>query len=319
MQRLLFLLLALALGACSNHSGAPGPVMEDEGIVFETNAEFNGPRLRVFLTLEDGREVSVNTHDDAISGVAEPSPIPGHHATSWTLSKEVPEGTSLVYALASWNPDNPQDYLMAGWWAEFNGEHPPNLTYQNLEEYSILDGPEFHSEAPAGLLVSGSASYEGPAGGEYYYVPSTTMEPQPFVVDGWEAMASLNADFEAGTISGCVGCTGDFVVRTALVPASRGDVHLDISDFEMHLEAHPYDGKPDFDGGAVQIHHPARQITPTEGSWGGSFSRTPDGDGKPRLVAGFAYGDFEENDGSFGGFFGSFLGLSEAVRDPDPE
>ena len=319
MQRLFFLLLALTLGACSHHSGDPGPVVEEGGINFVTNAEFDGSRFRVFLTLQDGREVSVNTDENTISGAPESSPVPGHQAHSWILSKEVPEGTSLVYALLSWDPDNPQDYLMAGWWAEFNGEHRPNLTYQNLEEYSILDGPEFHAETPPELPVDGSASYVGPAGGTYWYVPGATLEQQYYVFDGWEASVSLSADFETGTVSGCIGCTGDFVVRSALVPASRGNVHFDISDFEVHLEAHPYDGKMEFDGGAVQVHHPTRQITHAEGSWGGTFSSMPDSDGNPRLVGGFASGNFEENDDSYGNFFGSFMGLSQTFLEHDSE
>ena len=68
----------------------------------------------MFLNLSDGRPVSVNTEDDAVGTAAEPSPIPGHEARNWSFVKEEPEGTSIVYAVASWDGDDPADYLMAG-------------------------------------------------------------------------------------------------------------------------------------------------------------------------------------------------------------
>ena len=112
---LLGIVLVLAVSGCTR-----SPVDDDEdGIDFGRNTEFAGPALRVFLTLEDGREVSVNTADDAVDSRAAATPIPGHRARDWTFIKEVEEGTSIAYALVSWDGDDPADYLMAGWWAEF--------------------------------------------------------------------------------------------------------------------------------------------------------------------------------------------------------
>ena len=78
------------------------------------NTEFAGPRL---LTLEDASEVSVNTTDDAVETRPSVTPIPGHQAQNWTFIKDVEDGTSVAYALVSWDADEPADYLMAGWWA----------------------------------------------------------------------------------------------------------------------------------------------------------------------------------------------------------
>ena len=309
------ILAALALGACA--SGTDPEMAEDDGgIVFERNSEFQGPRLRVFLKLKDGRPVSVDTDEDAVATEAQPSPIPGHRARNWSFVKEEPEGTSLVHAVVSWDGDDPADYLMAGWWAYFDGQSPPELTFANLEEYAIVDGPELDPGAPPDLPAEGTASYAGPAGGVYFHVPGATAEQSHFVLDGWEATVTLEADFGAGTVSGCVGCLGDFVTRPAVVPASRGDVVADISDYELHFAPRPYGADGTFDGGAAEVRHPTRQIVRSQGSWGGSFSGKADADGNPRLIAGFGGAGYEEEDGTFGSFFGSFVGMTETFREP---
>ena len=68
----------------------------------------------MFLALEDGTGVSVNTADDAV--VTEPgtTPIPGHQARDWTFVKDADIGTSIAYGLVNWDPKDPADYLMAG-------------------------------------------------------------------------------------------------------------------------------------------------------------------------------------------------------------
>ena len=74
MRAALFLcaILALALGGCARDRMA-----EDDGrIDYERNSEFRGPHLRVFLTLEDGRRVSVDTADDAVNTRPARTPIP---------------------------------------------------------------------------------------------------------------------------------------------------------------------------------------------------------------------------------------------------
>ena len=68
---------ALTTVACARRDDPPPPA--DEGSIrFERNSEFSGPRLRVFLTLDDGTDVSVNTVDDAVATRTAGTPIPGH-------------------------------------------------------------------------------------------------------------------------------------------------------------------------------------------------------------------------------------------------
>ena len=291
-------------------AGCQTSAPEEEPIQFERNSQFSTQYLRVYLNLQDGRPLSMNTLDDVTSAESFETPIPGHRGQSWRFLKDEKHGTSLANAVVSWDPDDPADYLMAGWWAYYPDQHPPDLDPLDTEEYAIIDGPEIDPAHPPEVPVSGTASYAGRAGGVYTYVPGATIEERHFVFDGWEGLATLSADFGNGTVSGCLGCAGDLTARPAVAPASRGDVQHDISDYELHLLDQPF-GTGDFQGGGTEVRHPTRDISFSEGFWGGIFSNKPDAAGNPRLVAGFGGGYFEEADGSLGRLFGSFVGLSE--------
>ncbi len=308
MRILVFLLMAGLLAGCQ--TSAP----EEEGIRFERNSQFSTQYLRVYLNLKDGHPLTVNTLDDMDSTESFDTPIPGHRAQAWRFLKDEKHGTSLAYAAVSWDPDDPADYLMAGWWAYYPDQHPPDLDPLDTEEYSIIDGPEFDSDDLSEWPVSGTASYAGLAGGVYGYVPGATIEERHFVFDGWEGLATLSADFGEGTVNGCIGCVGDLTVRSAVAPASRGDVQHDISDYELHLFEQPF-GTGDFDGGPAEVRHPIREVTFSKGRWGGSLSKKLDAAGNPRLIVGFGAGYFEEADGSLGELFGSFVVLSEDFRE----
>ncbi len=308
MRFLVFLLAGALLSGCQGNAPA------DDGISFERNSQFSTRYLRVYLNLQDGRPLTVNTLDDVDSTEAFTTPIPGHRGQAWRFLKDEKHGTSLAYAAVSWDPGDPADYLMAGWWAYYPDQHPPDLDPLDTEEYSIVDGPEIDPAHPPEMPVSGTASYVGLAGGVYTYVPSATIGERHFVFDGMEGLATVTADFGKGTVSGCIGCAGDLTARPAVAPASRGDVRHDISDYELHLLEQPF-GAGTFDAGAAEVRHPTRDVTFSEGHWGGGFSNKPDATGNPRLVTGFGAAYFEESDGSLGRLFGSFVGLSEDFLD----
>ena len=103
---LLVLVLGFVASSCARRSDSPPSIpdgAEEDAIHFERNSEFTGPRLRVFVTLEDGSEVSVNTAEDAVDTRPGTTPIPGHQAQDWTFVKDTDDGTSVVYALVSWD------------------------------------------------------------------------------------------------------------------------------------------------------------------------------------------------------------------------
>jgi hypothetical protein len=320
---LLAVITLLTASACARIGGSPPPPDQD-GISFERNSEFSGPSLRVFVQLDDGSEASVNTADDAIATRPGSTPIPGHRARDWTFVKDVQRGTSVVYALVSWDPDNPADYLMAGWWAQFPGQHLPELSFRDSVQYAIVDGPETDPAAPPELPLEGEATYTGQAGGLYTYVAGSDWgeDEGAYVIDEYEGVITITADFADATMSACIGCSGDLVTRRAHFGIFLGDELRDLQgiagDYEMHFGETVFNPDGTFEYDDVTVRHPERTITQSEGYWGGTLSNIPDEAGHPRLVAGFSGVDFEESDGSVGEFGGTFVALSETSRASAP-
>ena len=291
---------------------------EDEGSIRHVrNTEFSGPYLRVFLTLDDGTDLSVNSTDDAIETMADETLIPGHEARNWTFLQENEDGTAVVYALVSWDSADPADYLMAGWWAQFHDQDPSAISFENSTQYAIVDGPEIDPDFPPDVPASGQATYAGQAGGLYGYIPGSDFGENAgaHVLDEWEGRMTLTADFTDGTLSGCIGCDGDLVTRRAHFGVFLGDDVLDVRSvaegYELHLDAASIDEAGNFELDSVQVMHPDREVTYSEGYWGGGLSNLPDAAGNPRLVTGFVGAGFNEADGTTGQFGGAFVTLSD--------
>ncbi len=309
MLRAAMLGSAIGLGAC----GGPDP-MSGEPIDFERNSTFEEGVLTVFLDLQDGRRVSVNTADDAIATAPLDTPLPDHTGRSWTFLKETENGTSIAYSAFTWDDNDPLDYLMAGWWAEFPDQHPPTLFLAQSERYTIVDGPEIDPASPPDLPLQGQATYAGPAGGLYAY----GSEETGYVIDEYEGIATLTAYFGVRTIGGCIGCVGDLITRRAHFSVFLGkeivDLEATATDYELHLGEVRFDAVyGTFDGGAITVTHPDRTVVASDGYWGGSLSSKPDQLGNPRLVAGFTSVDFAEEDGSEGAFAGTFVAPSSTL------
>ena len=313
--------LALTTSACTNRAGQQDSA-DDEGISFERNSEFQGPHLRVFLTLKDGTEVSVSTTDDAVQTRPAETPIPGHQARDWTFVKDTGNGTAVAYALASWDGNAPADYLMAGWWAQFPGQELPDLSFADSEQYAIVDGPEIDQARPPELPLAGRATYIGPAGGLYWYDPGSDWgsDEGTYVLEEYEGTITLEADFGRSMIGGCIGCVGDLATRRAHFGVFLGsevrDLQAIAAGYELHLGETALNPDGTFEASDVTVRHPDRTVTGSAGDWGGSVSNLPDRSGNPRLAAGFSSASFEESDGSEGGFFGTFVGLSEDFGTP---
>ena len=274
----------------------------------------------MFLTLEDGTEVSVNTTDDAVDTRPAATPVPGHQARTWTFVKDADIGTSVAYGLVSWDGDDPSEYLMAGWWAQFPGQHLPELSFRDSVQYALVDGPEFDPAAPRELPLAGRATYVGQAGGLYTYLAGSDWgeDEGAYVIDEYEGAIAMTADFADGAVSGCIGCEGDLVTRRAHFGIFLGDDVRDVravaADYELHFGATPFNPDGTFQHTDVTVKHPERTVTHSEGHWGGTLSNVPDRDGNPRLVGGFSDATFEESDGSAGVLSGTFIALSETFR-----
>ena len=322
MRHLIAILVAALLaGGCSR--GDRVTASEDDGpITWVRNSDFTGPRMEVVIELEDGRRATVNSLDDAVDTRPAATPMPGHQARDWTFLRETEHGTSIVFAVTSWDPANPADYIMAGWWAEFPGQHPPHLDVNQAARYGIVDGPEIDTRYPPDLPVDGQATYVGQTGGLYRYLPPGGGA-EDILTEEYQGTVTLSADFAGGTLHGCIGCVGDLVSRREhfnyfLGDERRFDAGPFIADFEIHLGAAPLKQNGTFGSYDVTVTHPGmRGNGESAGFWGGSMSGTADADGNPRLAAGFTIGRYEDDGGRRGSFVGSFLALSERFRAGD--
>ena len=310
--------LALALGAGACSSGDDPSMADDEReIHYVRNSAFTGEHLRVFLTLEDGTEVSVDTADgDAIDTQPSETLIPDHVARDWTFLKETGGGTALAYALVSWDEEDPADYLMAGWWAQFHGQRPPDLSLADSDQWAIVDGPEIDPSAPPELPLGGRATYTGWAGGLYSYIPGGDRGVE--LLDEYRGTIEIEADFARSALSGCIGCVGDLVTRRAHFGIFLGDEVRDAeavaAGYELHLGETPLNPDGTFQGADVTVRHKDRNVIRSDGFWGGAVSNVPDRDGNPRLLTGFSSAGFDEADGGSGTFLGAFVGLSQEFR-----
>ena len=309
----------LALSACAADRGPESPIQ------LERNTEFDGAELRFFVSLEDGTEASVSTPDDLYGEpVSAPTPMPGHQAQAMTFLKETDTGTSVAHALLSWAPQNPADYLAFGWWAEFPGQKVQDLSLEGSVQYAIIDGPEIDHGIGPQVPIGGVATYTGQAGGLYTYSFGNDWDEHEggWVIDEYQGVLTLTADFTDGTVWGCIGCVGDIDTKRAHFGVFLGRDPLDrrglARDYELHLASAIIREDGQFERERVTVRHPERAVMSSEGFWGGALSSRQDSDGNPRLAAGFSSVGFEESDGSEGQFVGSLLGLSDAfLRDEE--
>ena len=253
---------------------------------------------------------------------APPPPIPGFVSREFLLSENRHDGRTLLYALVEWDDGNPDDYMAFGWWMHF----PVGASFRDLEAAELgafTDGPELDLSNPPALPARGTATYSGTAGGLYEYRYGSgwreELQGESQYVE-FSAPIELTADFSDASIVGCIGCTGDVRAETLhLYPvlAWRGPPPDALpADYEIRLGRTPLEANGTFENADIAVNHPERDVTRTEGVWGGQFSNVPDADGNPRRVVGIADVEFDEADGSSGSFLGGFSALTPATVKP---
>ena len=319
-RTLLGLVLLGALFGCGGSSMDSGAtVTEGERIDFSRNTTFDGNVLTVDVGPDDAT-LKLNTLRDAIATEEYRPPIPNHSGRSWVLRNAAHESTSLVYALVSWNNDDPTNYLAAGWWVHIAFEDPDPAT---IGRAIFIDGPEIDPADPPTMPVTGQARYAGGAGGvvQYEYGTDWGDLAGDYALGEYTAILTAVADFDSGTIAGCLGCVGDIrPERRHLVSVYEDVLAIDVpdhlapvADYEIEFAASAYGAGSTFESTNIRVTHPTRVITHAEGHWGGSFSNVDDPSGHPRLVNGFSDAAFVEQDGSEVLLWGIFNVLSDAM------
>ena len=267
-------------------------------IRFERNSESSGPRSRVYLALKDGREGPVSTADDAIATRAGETPAPGHVALNWTFPKAASTGTTLAHALVSWSPGEPADCLLGGWRIRFPGRHLPEPSLADSGQYAIVDGPEIDPSNPPPLPPAGEAACTGSVGGACCHVPEGNRDA---VVEAGRETITLGTDFGSRTPNDCT----DWVGEVSAGRAHFGAVLVDevpngpspIADYELHFGAAAIGANGSFDAAGIAVRHPGRTQVIAECFWGAA-ANIQNGDGGPRLGAGFSSIVVAARDGS---------------------
>ena len=320
--RLACIILAGALTACTGSD--PDERAAAGRIDFERVTSFDGEVLRIDIDREDGGTETFSTLRDRWYSWPWVPFLSNHSGRRWTLLKIDPEGSSLAYALVSWNNDDNTDYLAAGFWLRFDGFHPPRLPISQARTVLFVDGPEIDPASPPQLPVSGTADYAGNAGGVYLYSygSSWTGNEEPVAAEEFTATMNIQANFDDMTVAGCIGCIGDILIEREhlfLALGRRpGDPLATPTDYEILFAPTPIMPEGNFEGTQVTVTHPERTVTQSEGNWGGSLSNRPATDGSPRLVAGLAGAAFDEADGSQGQLSSIFTALHPSLL-PAPQ
>ena len=303
---------------------------------------FDGSDVKLTVERTTGSDISLDSATDSVAETLNryplpSSPISGHTMRDWTMFDHSRAGTSAAHVTLTWNESgDPTDYLAAGYWMHLNGVVSAG-SIAGAEIGAFVDGPEF-SSAPA-LPALGTASYKGHASGFYtvYYGPAWQHLPVPEGVElpaggTWEVgaytgIATLTANFDSNTVSGCIGCMlpGEDPQTILLEVAGdtidangdRGELYFAYINTpgrnfaRIILEDAPIDSASGtFSGSDLTLeidYFPAQTGSTSSGTWGGRFSSIPDGSGDPRLVAGTSAAEWNNPSAGSAMFIGTFF------------
>jgi hypothetical protein len=320
-----FAALALTLAACAGNDRDRYIPSADELARFERVTTFDGRVLEVDLPRGDGTRDRFDAVRDEWYGWSYVPARLGYAGRRWTLGKTTATHTSMVYAVVSWNDDNPTDYLAAGWWLRFPGRYSfrRGLSLEDAESAAFVDGPELDMSDPPRLPDGGTATYAGGAGGFYRYRDGSagTGADALVHVEEFSGTMVITADFSDNTLRGCLGCVGDLVLERehlyAILRRRPGELTALPTDYELHFGVTDLTSRGTFVGTDVTVVHPERRVTESSGYWDGRLSNQPDADGNPRLVAGKSDVQFVEDDGSEGQFRSLYTAVGESLLPPD--
>ena len=287
--------------------------------------EFGEGQLTATITRQGAGPLALDTATDTLFSYDVPY-VPGYTLRTWALLSDTDEGALVSYHVVNWNNDDASDYLAAGYWIHLVDE-TQSLQFTSAEAGVFVDGPELSTLTAPVLPEDGQLTFAGPAQG--FYVGRYGMNP--VVAEGsteygeFSSSILLTADFDEGTIGGCMGCPqagsedGGFEVSAFFfvdgASGEPGQLPGRVLDHQIHLQAPlPMDGtfRNGSDGGVnVTLVAGNAELAESSGTWGGKFSNIQDAAGDPRLVAGTVGASFKSSLGGEGAFFGTFVGLNQ--------
>lgn len=275
------------------------------------NTTFTGDRFTLQVNRQDGSAVNLDSARDTVFDVVTYSPsentVTDRPSVDGYIAK-VSGNTATVAAVGvEWSSTDYTDYLAGGYWIHFDGNS------NDLELGAFIDGPAFE-DLTHNLPVTGTATYNGRAGGLYLGMSGTdtVSTPGTFEEGQYQGNVRLTADFGTSQISGRIYNVGVYNINGIETNGNTYfDPYLTSTDYEAHLASVSINPNGTFGGAGVRVTHPDLTITSSTGSWGGRFSNVNDSAGNPRAAAGTHAVYFTTAGGSEAILTGAFYGATE--------
>ena len=233
--------------------------------------------------------------------------LPNRRSRTRDTFDHTTSSATLGLLAVDWSDTDTSDYLAGGYWLHIEADP------FSLQIGAFTDGPELDLNNPPTLPISGTASYRGSASGMYASESGTDVAGVPAGSEEYGkffGVATLNADFGAGTISGCVGCVEDILLSGDYYDKATGDVSAFEnvpSAYRLSLGAVSFDrAAGTFQGSNVTLSHALLPGMHSSGTWAGQFSNRSNSAGNPRVVAGTFGGESSTPGGSKVVFIGAF-------------
>ena len=216
---------------------------------------------------------------------------------------------ALAGATVEWSNADVTDYLAGGYWITFDAEAG------SVDMGAFLDGTDYPAPRDAAytLPVTGTATYNGRAGGLYVVSAGTDAQPLPAKALGigeYQGRTTLTADFGTMQIGGKVDQVQVGGGLFELPDGTQYPIEVSATDIEMIFRPVSINSDGTFFGDDVGFTSRDFNITNSSGSWAGQFSTVEDAQGNPRAAAGTNTGYLETAGGSRAVFTGAFYGAT---------
>ena len=294
----------------SNARTAFGSVVAYTGAeVTGIGSSFDGQRVTATINRRGTSPVNLDTDGTYFDYGNEPSLVglPGRTGRVRYVFDHTNTSATLGLLAVDWANNDSNDYLAGGYWLHVEANPA------TLEVGAFVDGPELSLSNPPSLPISGTASYAGSSAGMYafkYGSDSPDASPGSEELGEFSAVATLTADFSAGTIEGCVGCQGQALVSGVTYHSNTGQTETFedyATDWRVNFGSVPINrSNGTFQGTNVNVSHPLATVTQSSGIWAGQFSNRSNSSGNPRLAAGTFGGQATTSGGSRATFIGAF-------------
>lgn len=214
---------------------------------------------------------------------------------------------ALAGASVEWSNADVTDYLAGGYWITFDAGAG------SVDMGAFIDGTDYPAPRDAAytLPVTGTATYNGRAGGLYVFSAGTDAPVSGALGIGeYEGRATLTADFGTMSIGGRVDQIFAGGGVTELPNGTQYFPGVSATDIEMIFRPVPINANGTFFGDNVGFTSQDYNIANSSGSWAGQFSTVEDAQGNPRAAAGTNTGYLETAGGSLAVFTGAFYGAT---------